>query len=243
MAKIVLVHGGLHGGWCWTKVTPLFRSLGHDVFAVTLTGLGERVHLANPSIDLTTHIQDVVNTIVYEGLRDVVLVGHSYGGLVVTGAADAIADRLNQLIYVDAIVPENGESMFDIFGDDFARARRAAANEFGGGWRMPLRKAQDYGVTDLDDVRWSASRLSAHPIATYEQRIHLVGNWERVPKTYIRCVDPQGKHLTNSRASSHARARAAGWPTIDLAADHNIMITDPEMLVDCINAIISRPGQ
>src|SRR5437879_1752139 len=107
MATFVLVHGAWHGGWCWKKLTPLLRSNGHDVFTPTLTGLGERAHLANQAIDLTTHIEDVVSTLDYEDLRGVILVGHSYGGIVISGVADRIPARIGCVVYLDAFVPED----------------------------------------------------------------------------------------------------------------------------------------
>src|SRR5690242_2869175 len=107
MATYVLVPGAWLGGWCWQRVTPLLRAAGHEVYTPTLTGLGERVHLGSPETDLDTHIQDIVNVLVYEDLRDVVLLGHSYSGMVVTGVADRVPDRLSQLVYLDAIVPND----------------------------------------------------------------------------------------------------------------------------------------
>lgn len=104
MATYVLVHGAWHGGWCWQRVTPLLRAAGHEVFTLTLTGLGERSHLANPEIDLNTHIQDVVNVLEYEDLRKVILVGHSYGGMVITGVTDRAAERLAHVVYLVARV-------------------------------------------------------------------------------------------------------------------------------------------
>src|SRR4051794_36628721 len=105
MATFVLVHGGSHGGWCWTKLTPLLRTAGHDVFAPTLTGLGERVHLLSRDVGLSTHITDITHVLEYEDLRDVVLVGHSYAGMVITGVAAQIPDRLRHLVYLDACFP------------------------------------------------------------------------------------------------------------------------------------------
>ena len=111
MATYVLVHGAWHGGWCWNRVAPLLRDKGHDVYTPTLTGLGERVHLATPEVDLSTHVTDVVNVIEFEDLRNVVLMGHSYGGQVITGVAGAIPERIGQLVYLDASLPNDGESL------------------------------------------------------------------------------------------------------------------------------------
>ena len=126
MATYVLVHGGAHGGWCYRDVARLLRSAGHEVFTPTLTGLGERAHLLSPDIDLDTHITDVVAVLRWEDLHDVILVGHSYGGMVITGVADRAADRVGHIVYLDAATPVNGESLAVIAAPlmDAARARR-----------------------------------------------------------------------------------------------------------------------
>jgi pimeloyl-ACP methyl ester carboxylesterase len=114
MANFVLVHGAWIGGWCWRPNAQALRKAGHEVFTPTLTGLGERSHLMNPSINLDTHIADIVNVIKHEELSDVVLVGHSYGGMVVTGVADALAEKIRSLVYLDAFVPESGQALVDL---------------------------------------------------------------------------------------------------------------------------------
>src|SRR5438132_4781326 len=119
MATFVVVPGASAGAWSWNRlVIPMLRRKGHDVYAVTLTGLGERIHLASPEVDLETHIQDVVNVLFYEDLRDVVLVGHSYGGMVITGVADRAPERLRQLVYLDAAVPSDGQAIADLSGPE-----------------------------------------------------------------------------------------------------------------------------
>src|SRR4051812_34912661 len=132
-AKTFLVcHGAWSAGWAWKKMHPLMRAAGHRLVTPTYTGLGERVHLANPSIDLETHIEDMLNVITYEDLRDIVLVGHSYGGMVATGVADRARDRVAQLIYLDAFVPEDGQSLFDL-----NRMAAVKLADTGDGWRVP----------------------------------------------------------------------------------------------------------
>jgi pimeloyl-ACP methyl ester carboxylesterase len=132
MATHVLVHGAWHGGWCWRKVTPLLRAAGHEVYTPTLTGLGERVHLGGPHIDLEMHIQDIVNVLEYGDLRDVILTGHSYGGMVITGVAERAADRLSHLIYLDAFVPSNGESLLGYMPPERGATMTAVAKAEGG---------------------------------------------------------------------------------------------------------------
>lgn len=115
MATFVLVHGATAGGWVWRPVPSLLRAEGHEVYTPTLTGLGERAHLLSPEVDLGTHIQDVVNVLEFERLSQVILVGHSYGGVVVTAVAERIPERLAQLVYIDALVPADGESVADLY--------------------------------------------------------------------------------------------------------------------------------
>ena len=116
MATYVLVHGGGHGGWCYQRVARLLRAQGHEVYTPTLTGLGERAHLLNAEVDLHRHVEDVAAVLHFEDLRDVILVGHSYGGMVITGAADWAADRVGKLVFLDAATPVNGQSLFDVAG-------------------------------------------------------------------------------------------------------------------------------
>jgi pimeloyl-ACP methyl ester carboxylesterase len=116
MATYVLVHGGGHGGWCYQRVARLLRAAGHEVYAPTLTGLGERAHLLSPRVDLDMHIRDVAAVMEYEDLREVILTGHSYGGMVITGAADRAADRVSRLVYLDAANPKDGQSLVDVSG-------------------------------------------------------------------------------------------------------------------------------
>jgi pimeloyl-ACP methyl ester carboxylesterase len=133
MATFVLVHGSLHGGWCWKRVVPRLRSAGHDVFTPTLSGLGERVHLVHPGIDLDTHIQDVLGVLEYEDLHDVVLVGHSYGTMVITGAADRLPGRIAHLVYLDGVMACDGKAALDFFPEGVRAAWRALVDADGDG--------------------------------------------------------------------------------------------------------------
>ena len=137
MATIVIVPGAWHGSWRWKEVRAALQAAGHAVYALTLTGLGERRHLATPDVGLDTHIQDVVNVLAYEDLRDVVLVGHSYGGMVITGVADRAPGRLTRLIYLDALLPHDGECVYDLFPPEVRASWEAQARRDGAGWRTP----------------------------------------------------------------------------------------------------------
>ena len=165
MANIVLVAGGWRGGWTFSSMARRLRTLGHEVFTPTLTGLGERVHLAGACPNLETHIEDVANVIRFEELTDVVLCGHSYAGMVISGVADAVPERIAALVYVDAFVPEDGDSWWDLAGDYF---RQLALDQSGSdGLRVAPPAQRD-------------PRCTPHPLASFRQTIHLKGNWKSV---------------------------------------------------------------
>jgi pimeloyl-ACP methyl ester carboxylesterase len=162
MATFVLVHGGGHGGWCYQRVSRLLSKAGHEVYAPTMTGVGERSHLVGPHVDLNLHIQDIAAVLHYEDLRDVILVGHSYGGMVITGVAGLAPDRVGKLVYLDAANPRNGESLVDVAGPVLALARQAGRVVDGVELvQLPSPEAGTfYGVTDPADLAWMAARLT-----------------------------------------------------------------------------------
>ena len=227
MATYVLVHGGAHGGWCYGPVARVLRLAGHDVHAPTLTGLGDRSHLLRPGIDLDTHIDDVVAVLHYEDLRDVVLVGHSYGGMVITGVADRASDRVGHLVYLDAATPVDGQSLVDIAGPMMAAAR--AQGRVVDGVELVLFPGTEplphYGVTDPDDVAWMDERLTPHPWRCFEQPLRLTDEaamWA-IPQSHIVCTST----LATRDPARMEEARAAGrlW---DIDTGHDLMITEPE---------------
>ena len=170
----VLVPPAWHGGWCWKKVKPLLQERGHDVYTPTLTGLGERSHLAHQEIGLDIHIHDIVNVLKYEDLSGVILVGHSSSGMVITGVADRVPELLSHLVYVDAFVPEDGQSMWDIIPPDRRPAMEALVKTEGNGWLLPRFAAlpwekfvpEVWRVTDEADLRWMLARLGPTPFGT-----------------------------------------------------------------------------
>lgn len=233
MSTFVLVHGGWHGGWCWKYVTPTLRAAGHEVYTPTLTGLGERVHLSRPEVDLTTHVRDVVNVLEYEDLRDVVLVGHSYGGMVITGVADVVPDRLAQLVYLDAFVPADGQSLVGMLPPERQAGFRQMVDDTGDGWRLtgpapfPWEAIvrESYGVTDEADVRWMVDRLADQPFATMTQPVSASNPAARsLPRTFIHCT---GWHAFD-RYAEHARQ--SGWRVHELPTGHDAMVTMPHEL-------------
>lgn len=227
MATFVLVHGGAHGGWCYQRVARILRAHGHDVYAPTLTGLGERSHLLRPGIDLDTHIEDVAAVLHYEDLRRVILTGHSYGGMVITGVADRAVDRVGRLVYLDAANPRNGQSLVDVAGPIIEATRPLGRTV--DGVELVLLPAPDaaalYGVTDPEDMAWMAQRLVGHPWACFEQSLDLKNEdalWA-IPQYHIVCTST----LATRDPALLDRARAEGrlW---DIDTGHDLMITEPE---------------
>ena len=227
MATYVLVHGGGHGGWCWQRLAPLLREAGHEVYTPTLTGLGERAHLLRPEIDLDTHIADVVGVLRYEGCTDVILVGHSYGGMVITGAADRAAGRVGRLVYLDAAIPEDGQSLVAVAGTLMAAAR--AGSRVVDGVELVLWPDSDavqyYGITDPEDVAWMWDKLTPHPWKCFEQPLRLndPAALARIPRAEI--------HTTSSLSMAPpgtAEALAGKEQTWVVDSGHDLMVTEPK---------------
>jgi len=234
MATYVMVHGGAHGGWCYQRVARMLRAEGNDVYAPTLTGLGERSHLLRPDIDLDMHIRDVVAVLHYEDLRDVILVGHSYGGMVITGVADRASDRIGRLVFLDAANPVNGQSLVDVAGPVIESTR--PAGQVVDGVEIVLLPSQTdvghfYGVTDPRDAAWMNERLSGHPWKCFEQPLELTNEaalWA-IPQYHIVCTSTLA---TRDRVlMEKARADGRLW-TIDTG--HDLMITEPRAVTDAL---------
>jgi len=220
-STIVLVHGAWGGGWAFRRVEALLRERGHVVYRPTLTGQGERVHLASPDIGLETHIQDVVNVMLFEDLRGVVLVGHSYGGMVVTGVADRAADRVRKVVYVDAFVPGDGDSLMSLTGSGGAAWLKSMEKD---GFVVPpwVRRGQ----APPHDV--------PHPLRTLTDALSLKNEAaHRIPATYILTIEA-GKEADDFSPQAE-RARARGWRVQQLQADHNPQWSAPEQLVDMLD--------
>lgn len=204
----VIVHGAWGGSWAFRRVDSLMTDEGAIVYRPSLTGLGERVHLASPGVTLTTHIQDVVNAILFEDMREIILVGHSYGGMVISGVADLIPDRIRRMIYLDAMVPEDGESVMDLMdprGEGISKMIRG-----------------DYVVPPWVGPEQKPPKDVPHPLKTFTERISLKnGESKKIPATYILTVDPGKKAADDNFAASAARANARGWNVIEMTADHN----------------------
>jgi pimeloyl-ACP methyl ester carboxylesterase len=236
MATFVLVHGGGHGGWCYQRVSRLLRSAGHEVHAPTMTGIGERSHLVGPHVDLSLHIQDIAAVLHYEDLRDVILVGHSYGGMVITGVGGMAPDRIGKLVYLDAANPKNGQSLADVAGPVIEMAR--PAGRVVGGVELVLLPFPEagmfYGVTDPADLAWMAGRLTGHPWPCFEQKLELrdEAGYAKIPQYHIVCTST----LPTRDPVLMADARAAGrlW---DIDTGHDLMITEPQKVTEALAAV------
>jgi len=221
----VLVHGAWHGGWCWRRVADLLAAQGHRVFCPTLSGLGERAHLLTREVNLSTHIADVVGLLESEELSEVVLVGHSYGGIVITGVAARAKARLRQLVYLDSAIVEDGGTWAGAAVPAIVAERRRLAQESSGGLSMPVPKAEVFGLRDPKDIEWVQRRMTPHPFAPYDERMNWggpVGNG--LPKVYVDCTDPAYAGL----AAAKERIRGKpGWPFIELKTGHDAMVSAP----------------
>jgi pimeloyl-ACP methyl ester carboxylesterase len=224
LATFVLVHGGGHGGWCWRDLAPLLRDAGHDVVTPTLTGLGERSHLLSASVDLDSHVTDVVHVLEYEDLRDVVLVGHSYGGTVVLGVADRIPDRVGRLVFLEAVAPADGQSTIELLGGptfEQAGGRVVDGVEL---FLFPDRSnVRLFGVTDPDVVAWMRARMTPHPWRSFAQPLELTDptRLAAIPKYHVMC--------------SGAPEAGRRW-VID--AGHDLMLTAPAETAAALLAIL-----
>jgi len=227
MATFVLVHGAWHGGWCWNRVAKILRSKGHDVYAPTLTGVCERSHLANKDVSLDTHIADIVGEIKWNELKDVVLVGHSYGGLIVSGVCEKIGSKVGSLVMLDAFVSENGQSLVDMQPPAAAKAFNDL--EAKGEWRVPARSAAMFQVNEKDQA-WVDAQCTVHPIKCFTQKLALTGARDRVPKkAYIRASQP-----SEPFDQSKARTKAAGWRIYDVPCGHDVMVDMPDRLAEIL---------
>ena len=234
MATFVVAHGAWSAGWAWKKMRPLLRGRGHEMFVPTYAGLGSRAHLAGRKIDLETHIADVVGTLFYEDLREVVLVGHSYGGMVATGAADRCADRIAQLVYLDAFVPRNGQSLFDLQPPEVRARMLEAARTQGEGWRLPPNPLPP--DTSPEDTAWANARRVMQPLKTFEQRLSLIGAAEPLPRTYVYCKRAGPGDVFRQFAE---RARhEPEWKLVEIDASHNPHITTPGALADLLEGLL-----
>lgn len=226
MATFVLVHGAWHGSWCWKRVRKALQARGHEVFTPTLTGVAERSHLLSPHVNLETHIEDVVNLIRWEELSDVVLCGHSYGGCVISGVADRIPDRIGALVYLDAFVLEDGESLHDTLPLFQKNLQLEGAMRDGEGWKVSPIPAEVFNV-NANDREWVNRQCTMQPLATFQQAIKLRGKGDAVKHaTFILATGFENSPFP----AFYERAKAKGWKTLTMPCGHDVMLDRPEEL-------------
>jgi pimeloyl-ACP methyl ester carboxylesterase len=243
VATFVLVHPAWFGGWCWGRITAPLREQGHDVFTPTLTGLGERAHLAGPDVGLDTHVQDVAAVLELEQLEEVVLVGHSSSGIVITGVADRVPGRIASLVYLDAFVPEAGRSVLDLLPPGRRPALEELVETEGDGWALPRFAApaweqfvpETWDVHDEADLSWVLPRLRPTPFRHFSDPLSLgnasASSFERI---YVRC--PGYPHPGFDRYAENARS-LRGWAAYELPANHLPFVTHPRELAELLGTI------
>jgi len=220
----LLVHGAWHGGWCWDQVSARLTALGHVVIAPTLTGLCERSHLLSPSVNLSTHIADVAGEIRFKDLSNIVLCGHSYGGMVITGVAERHADRIASIVYLDAFWPRDGQSLDDITG----RASQPGVN--------PTRTASAF--MDPVNAAWANARLTPQPVETFREKLKVTDAVDRIPmRTFVQATVGE----TPFFAATFERAKASpGWKTVQVNSRHDVMVDQPDQMTKIL--LEAAPG-
>jgi pimeloyl-ACP methyl ester carboxylesterase len=234
----VLAHGSWHGGWCWRRVADQLRAKGHVVYTPSYTGMGDRTHLLSKDITIATFAEDLVQVIQSEELTNVVLVGHSFGGVPISGVADRIPEKIAHLVYLDSVLVESGRSAFSYYPPDEVEARIRAAEKATNGVAVPvpqqLPAVWGLGKEGDADYDWVRRRLSPHPLQSYTTALTFkapVGG--NLPRTYIHCTQPSHPVLEDSRKLVRSWT---GWKWIDLAAPHDAMITHPDAVVGLLLA-------
>jgi pimeloyl-ACP methyl ester carboxylesterase len=226
MSTFVLVHGAWHGGWCWKRVRRALQQAGHEVFTPTLTGVGDRAHLGAPGVNLETHIADVVNLIRWEDLTDIVLCGHSYGGCVITGVADRVPERLRAVVYLDAFILDDGQSLHDAVPAPLRDAQAQAAKEQGDGWRVPPIPAAFFNVNAADRA-WVDAQCTPQSLATFQQKLRLRNTLPAGKVTHVLATGYEHSPF----APFHEIAKRRGWKTRTIDCGHDVMLDRPAELV------------
>ncbi|MFQ6029277.1 MAG: alpha/beta fold hydrolase [Dehalococcoidia bacterium] len=231
MAHFLLIHGSWHGGWCWERLSAILQARGHEVWAPTLAGLAERADEASPQTGLATHMEQTTNLIEAADQKDLVLVGHSYGGLVLAATAERVPDYIGHLVFLDAFVPEHGQSAFDLMPgaeSGFVQMMRDSGSDF----LVPPLSPEDMGVTEPADVEWVRTRLTPMPILTHREKVEAPQRRAfQIPATYIYCLQFE------LGAGFAAQARRHGWQVLEADTRHDVMVTHPDLLADLLEQI------
>ena len=230
----LLIHGAWHGGWVWNEISDILRYQRYSVSTPTLTGLGEKKHLLSSKITIETFIEDVVNHIIFENLNNIILVGHSFAGSVISGVADRLKNRIQKLIYFDAMILIDGQKPFDITPKETVEQRIELAKKFGNNISIPAPSADAFGVFDIKKSLLLEEKLTPHPLSAFQSKLILkneVGNG--IPLSYIFCTKPVYKSLESSREV----VRKMKWPIFELNAGHDAMLTHPKETLNLLMKI------
>lgn len=239
-STFVLVHGTWHGGWVWRDVRNYLEDLGHRVFTPTLTGCGEREHLSSPAVGLETHIQDIVNVIEFEELNHIILVGHSFSGLAITGVADRLKNRIDHIVFFDAITPSATRKSGVPYEPDGSLPKWFLERQkyFLDGYKMVM--WADYPVDmlvppDSPQVARLKNLITTHPAKTWTDKLHLEnGGWQDMPRSFIHCI---GQKFKQSSEKMVGPARKLGWNFIELDIPRDGMLTHPKLVADTLLAL------
>jgi pimeloyl-ACP methyl ester carboxylesterase len=237
MATFVLVQPAWMGGWCWHKVAARLRGLGHDVYAPTLTGLAERAHLASPDVGLATDVEDVVSVVVFDDLRDIILVGTSSGGTVITGVANRISERIASLVYLDAFLPSDGQCTLDLLPGERREALQKLVATEGDGWLLPrfapppwpvILRGEVWQVTSEPELEWMLARLRPTPFRHFTDPVRLEpGRTNGIERTYIRCCSRPPAPFDIAAASVRS---TPAWRCVEIATPHVPYLTHPDVV-------------
>ena len=239
MSTYVLVHGAWRGSWIWKRVRRLLQAQGHEVFTPTHTGVADRSHLSSASVNLDTHITDVANLIRWEELSDLILVGHSYGGCVISGVADRATERIAALVYLDAFVLENGQCLNDMLPPEVRSERIAQAKEVGDGWNLPPISAEEFNVNPTDRD-WVNRQSTWQSLACFEQPLQLTGALHRIKNvTYIWA----SAWSPSPFPPFYEKAQAKGWKTLAIDCGHDVMLDRPEQLARELLTVHARNAE
>lgn len=229
MATFFVAHGAWSAGWVWKKMHPLMREKGHALITPTYTGLGERAHLASPSTGLRSHVQDMLMVLKMEDIRDAILVGHSYGGMVATGVADLAAERFSKLVYLDAFVPTHGQSVFDFYP---AEERENRFSRLVDGWKLPPSPLPP--DTSPHDIDWIMSRRVDLPVACFQETLLLENGETKLPRSFIYAQ----RHIPGDPFRQFfERAKRENWQVFEMDASHSPHVTAPEALTEVLDTI------
>lgn len=226
----VLVHGAWHGAWCWRRVSDLLEQKGHKVFTPTLTGLGDHSHLISKDVNLATHITDVVNLIEWENLDNIVLVAHSYGGIIASGVAEKVSAKISSIVFLDAFMPEDGETLLEKSSPAFVDAIKGAIAKGEVGIKAP--PASAFGITADADKAWVDSKTTAQPVGTYTEKASYTGGREKIArKTFIRAKGYKSATFDANLAKVKANS---SWKTFELETGHDVMVIAPDRLTEIL---------